>query len=386
MKVELTHDTVSHEDMDALAEWIKTYPHLTQGKLVSEFETRFAYYAGSKYAVFVNSGSSAILLMLSAVKGLLNNDKPKVVVPCLSWATDLAPVIQLGFEPILVDCNLHNLGPDIRDLERIFIEEKPDIILLVSVLGLVPDYDEIISLCKEYNVLLLEDACESLGSYYHHSMIGTIGGIGAYSFFYSHHISTIEGGMLVTDSDYIYEKLLMMRSHGWSRDLSLGKQDELRQKYNISSFKNRFTFYELGYNIRNTDLQAFLGMRQLSKLTNIRVRRSQNYARYHANLEKYTWTPIKLERDFVSSFGMPIIDEKSERIISKLQLNDIQCRPLICGSMGQQPMWIKYNGEPTYKQNADLVHKHGIYVPNHVGMGTDEVDYVCNVIKEAINE
>ena len=201
--ITLVKDTIDNKDIDRLIEWLKTYPRLTKGSITLELEKKFSNWLGTKYSVFCNSGSSANLLMLSVLKEKYNTKK--VVVPSVAWATDLAPVIQLGMKPILCDCNMKDLSVDLNHLEEMFQKESPDVLMLVSVLGLVPDMNKIVELCFEYDVLLLEDSCESMGSQYRDKKLGTFGKMSSFSTFFGHHISTIEGGFIATDDLELYD-------------------------------------------------------------------------------------------------------------------------------------------------------------------------------------
>mgnify|MGYP003141801657 FL=1 len=228
--ITLVKDTIDNNDIDRLIDWLKTYPRLTKGKVTLDFEQKFTNWLGRKYSVYCNSGSSANLLMLSALQQgeyLKNN---KIVVPSVAWATDLAPVIQLGLEPILCDSNFDDLSADLDYLEKLFIEEKPSVLMFVSVLGLVPNMEKVVNLCKKHDVILLEDTCESMGCEYLGKKLGTFGTMSSFSTFFGHHISTIEGGIISTDDKKLYEILLSIRSHGWDRDLSKETQDELQKK------------------------------------------------------------------------------------------------------------------------------------------------------------
>lgn len=379
--VSLTSETISKKEIDRLVEWLKTYPRLTKGEVTLEFERAWADMVGSKYAVFVNSGSSANLLMMYAVKEMYMFRNNKVVIPTLSWATDLAPAIQLGLNPILVDCDLSNLGPCLRDLEMVFREERPSTFLCVSILGLPPFMAEIVSLCKEYNVVLIEDNCESLGSVYSDKMLGRFGLMSSFSLFYSHHISTIEGGMIVTDDEAAYRWLLVLRNHGWSRDLPEQDRIRLRNFWGVSEFSDNFTFYEPGFNLRSTDLQAYIGLGQLERLLDIVRIRNRNYKLYIRKLSGKVWTPNIPEVHYVSNFGMPIITEAKELLVKNLAKEKVECRPLVCGSMGRQPMWVKRYGE-VVKTNATIVDHYGIYVPNHEDITESDVNKVCDIILE----
>ena len=230
--ITLVKDTIDNNDIDRLIDWLKTYPRLTKGKVTLDFEQKFTKWLGRKYSVYCNSGSSANLLMLSALQQgeyLKNN---KIVVPSVAWATDLAPVIQLGLEPILCDSNFDDLSADLDYLEKLFIEEKPSVLMFVSVLGLVPNMEKVVNLCKKHDVILLEDTCESMGCEYLGKKLGTFGTMSSFSTFFGHHISTIEGGIISTDDKKLYEILLSIRSHGWDRDLSKETQDELQDTRN----------------------------------------------------------------------------------------------------------------------------------------------------------
>jgi CDP-4-dehydro-6-deoxyglucose reductase, E1 len=381
--IKLVQDTISKEDINELIKWLETYPQLTKSTKTKEFERAWSNWMGVKHSIFVNSGSSANLLMLYALiasKSLKNN---KVVVPSLSWATDLSPVMQLGLEPILVDCNLDNLSVDLKDLEDIFLKETPSCLILVSVLGLPPDMTKIEDLCKKYDVILLEDACESLGTSYNGKKLGTFGKMSSFSLYFGHHISTIEGGMICTDDDDIADTLLQLRSHGWDRDLSESKQAELRNKWNIDSFSALYTFYIPGFNLRPTDLQAVIGLGQLNKIDEIISKRNENFLRYLNNLKDFTWTPKIEGNHFISNFCMPIIDVNKKEIIKGLMENNIECRPLICGSMGTQPFYTEVYGK-NIKQNTSLIDKNGLYVPNHPHLTLDEIDRISEIIVNSI--
>ena len=209
--IPLQRDTINNADIDRLIEWLKTYPRLTKGNVTLEFEKKWSKWLGTKYSVFVNSGSSANLLMLYAliISGRMKNNK--VVIPGLCWATDLAPILQLNLEPILCDIDLGTLSIDLEELEKTFIEENPSTLLLVSILGFSPRMNEIIELCKKYDVILLEDNCESLGTEYEGKKLGNFGLMTSFSTYFGHHISTIEGGVVSTNDDEMNDLLLSIR-------------------------------------------------------------------------------------------------------------------------------------------------------------------------------
>jgi CDP-6-deoxy-D-xylo-4-hexulose-3-dehydrase len=280
MSIKLVKDTINFDDVSNLIEWLKTNPRLTKGDLTVEFEKKWSEWLGVKYSVFVNSGSSA---NLAGIYSLILSERmrnKKIVVPAVSWVTTVTPAIQLGLEPIMCDCDEDNLGLNIDHLKQIIKDENPSAIILVHVLGIPNHLDEIISLCKENDILLIEDTCESIGSKYNDKKLGTFGDLSTFSFYFGHHMSTIEGGMVSTNDEDLYHILLSIRSHGWDRDLPQKKQVELREKYNINNFRSLYTFYYPGFNLRSTDLQAFIGLEQLKKLDMIVENRNKNFLRY----------------------------------------------------------------------------------------------------------
>jgi CDP-6-deoxy-D-xylo-4-hexulose-3-dehydrase len=381
-KIDLVQDTIDNKDIDNLIQWLSTYPKLTKGEKTIEFEKKFSEWIGCKYSVFVNSGSSANLLMLYALKVLNKLKNNKICVPSLCWATDLAPVLQFDMEPLLVDCNMENLSVDLSHLEKLFIEEQPSALILVSVLGLSPDMYKIVDLCKKYDVILLEDNCESQGTMYDGIKLGNFGLMSSFSTYFGHTMSTIEGGLIVTNDEDIYHTLLQLRSHGWDRDLPKEKQLELRENNSIDEFSALYTFYVPGFNVRSTDLQAQIGIQQLLKVDGMIKNRNNNFFYYKSKLEGKIWFPITELGSYTSSFAIPVICKSSEeksKLIKELTDNNITCRPLIAGSMGTQPFYTKIYGENKLS-NCSKLDECGIYVPNHDKMTTEDIDIICNIL------
>lgn len=383
--IRLVENTIDNTDIDCLIDWLKTYPRLTKGSITLEFEKQFAEWIGSKYAVFVNSGSSANLLMLYTlmIEGKLKNKK--VVIPSLSWATDLSPAIQLGMEPILVDCNLKNLSVDLAHLEDVFKQNNPAIFMLVSILGLSPDMDKILQLCKKYDVRLLEDNCESQGTSYKGIKLGNFGDMASFSTYFGHIMSTIEGGMITTNNFELYEILLQLRSHGWSRDLSEESRKKLREQYKVDEFSEMYTFFIPGFNVRSTDLQAFIGLNQLKKVDHMIQRRNINFNIFKKYLLGKVWFPEEITDSYTANFSLPIIMssiDKKQKLIKLLQENGIESRPLVSGSMGTQPFYYKLYGRLELP-NCSIVDKLGIYIPNHPLLTTDEIKFMCDLILDS---
>tara|TARA_R110001632_G_scaffold127457_1_gene241213 strand:+ start:984 stop:2165 length:1182 start_codon:yes stop_codon:yes gene_type:complete len=382
--IKLVNDTIDNKDIDTLIEWLKTYPRLTKGQVTLEFEEKWSNWLGVENTVFCNSGSSANLLMLWALveAGRVSRDC-KVVVPSVAWATDLAPVIQLGMTPILCDSNLTDLSVDLDHLEQIFKETKPEVLLLVSVLGLVPDMRKILDLCSKYSVILLEDTCESMGSKFAHKKLGSYGLMSSFSTYFGHHMSTIEGGLVCTDDTELYEVLKSIRSHGWDRDASPEYSKELRSKWNTSDFDALYTFYHSGFNLRSTDLQAFIGLGQIDKLDGICKKRNNNFKLYQQELASIT--PKVSDLGFTSNFAYPVIHEYRDAIVARLQKEGIEVRPMICGSMGTQPFYVKQYGRKELP-NVSQIDKYGFYVPNHPGLTEDDIFKITNIINNTDQE
>jgi CDP-6-deoxy-D-xylo-4-hexulose-3-dehydrase len=379
--IRLAENTITHEELLALSEWIPNSPQLTKGPLVIEFEKKFASFTGTKHCVMVNSGSSANLLMAySLLEGNYLKNK-KVVVPAISWITTLSPFLQFGFDVLLCDSNNVNLGLDTQKLEEIFIKEKPALLILVHVLAHLNDMEEINRLCEKYDVLLIEDACEALGtSDVNGKKAGNLSLAGSFSFYYGHHISTIEGGAVTTNDTKLYNLMLSIRSHGWSRDVDSNFKEEWKKEFSIDDVREFYTFYYPGFNLRSTDLNAFIGISQLDKMEEIIKVRENNYNLYNKFLEGKYW---KQESKYseLSSFAYGTIVENRMEVFNHLKKNNIEVRPLICGSMGKQPFWIKKYGH-TPLEVADVIHDYGLYLPNHLYLNEEKIKFVCDKFKE----
>ena len=381
--IKLVSDTIDKQDINSLIEWLSQdeIPKLTKGELTVELEKKWSNKIGTKYSVFVNSGSSSILLTLAALKHTNRLKNNKVVVPSLSWATDLSSPILLGLEPILCDCNLTDLSCDLEYLEEIFKTESPSVLILVSVLGLVPDMNRIIELCKEYDVLLLEDVCESMGSKYKGEYLGTFGLASFFSMYFGHHLSTIEGGFINTNDKDLYNSLLMMRSHGWSRDLPIEDQNHYNTKYNTDSFSSLYNFYLPGMNLRSTDLQAFIGLRALDKLDNYSQKRNSNFKFYLKNLTNNELNIESNPDNFISNFAIPVVSKNKDQIIKDLIEANIEVRPLIAGNLGNKPVWYE-NYKRVNLPNSDIIDKFGFYLPNHQDLTESEILKITNIINK----
>jgi CDP-6-deoxy-D-xylo-4-hexulose-3-dehydrase len=380
-QIKLVKDTISNTEIDLLCDWLKTYPQLTKGKKTEEFEKNWSDWLGVKYSVFLNSGSSANLAMIYALKvgnRLKNN---KIIVPCVSWVTTISPAMQFGLEPILCETDKDTLGLDVDCFEKLCKQHNPACVILVHVLGFPNKMEDIQKICKKYNVILIEDSCESVGTEYNGKQTGTFGIMSSFSTYFGHHFSTIEGGFVCTNDFELYEILKSIRSHGWSRDLSEETKQKLQQENNIDDFRNFYTFYYPGFNLRATDVQAFLGINQVKTLKEKNTKRYQNFLLYDSLIKNDYWK-IKYSK-FVSNFAYPIIHPYKNKIVENLQKGNVECRPLICGSMSRQPFYYKQYGLQVFPF-SDIVHDYGLYLPNNPDMSENDIEYISNIVNKTI--
>lgn len=383
VNIPLVKDTISREEILSLSDWLRSFPRLTKGELTLEFEKKWSEWQGCKYSVFVNSGSSANLLMFYALllSGRLKNKK--IIVPAVSWVTTVAPAIQFGLEPIVCDCDPDTLGLDIEHLGKLVEEHGPAAIILVHVLGFPNKMDEIMAICKDRDIILLEDSCESLGSLYKGVKTGNFGSMSSFSLYFGHHLSTIEGGMICTDDEELKDLLVSLRSHGWDRDLPPAKQSELRSRYGIDDFRALYTFYHPGFNVRSTDLQAFLGLEQLKKADSVVEARNRNFLIYDSVIKDHENKIRQSEGTLVSNFCYPLITEKRDELVRSLAEAGIDSRPLVCGSIARHPFWYERFGNAELPF-ADIVHDNGMYIPNNHEMTPAEVEYVAQVVNSVL--
>jgi CDP-6-deoxy-D-xylo-4-hexulose-3-dehydrase len=234
-------------------------------------------------------------------------------------------------------------------------------------------------------VALLEDTCESMGCEYKGEKLGTFGMMSTFSTFFGHHISTIEGGFISTDDFQLYELLISLRSHGWDRDLSEDTQNKLQKEWLVSEFDSMYTFYHAGYNLRSTDLQAYIGLGQIDKLDEWGNQRQRNFESYQTLVENDYWKPKPQSNSFISNFAYPVIHPNRNKIVEKLKENKIEVRPMICGSMGTQPFYVKEYGKLELP-NVTEVDNYGFYVPNHPQLTSGEILLISTIINDGIKE
>tara|TARA_R100000008_G_scaffold21543_1_gene11349 strand:+ start:27942 stop:29102 length:1161 start_codon:yes stop_codon:yes gene_type:complete len=379
----LAKETINNEDVDALCDWLRSYPRLTKGELTWQVEEQWANYIGTKHAVFNNSGSSANLLMIYAAIAAGRIENKKIAVPSVGWVTTIAPAIQFGLEPFMVGADPDTFGMDLDQLEQLCEKERPDAVIFVQVLG-VPHYRErLLELKKKYGFCLLEDACAALGAEYSNGdKIGTVGDMSSFSFYFGHQLSTIEGGMVNTDDKELFDALLMLRSHGWGKDLAEQSYTKLVEEYQIDDFHKPFTFFMPGFNLRSTDLQAFLGIRQIAKAPVVAQRRFENHVAYAERLrdtvEFQNWgenKPVSI------SFGALAENNDHRReIVERLVEAGVETRIFSAGNLGRHPFWYNKYGK-FHDHISDKIHSCGFFLPNYPELTVENIDTICSIVK-----
>ena len=381
--IKLVNDTIEQDDIEALIRWLKTSPRLTKATKTVEFEQAWSKWLNCNYSVFVNSGSSANLAIFYGLLIAQRLKNKKIIFPCLSWVTTVAPAIQLGLEPILCDTDPNTLGIDTIQLEKLCKEHNPSALMVVHALGFPNDMKRIAEICKRYDVLLLEDSCESVGSTYAGAKTGTLGLVSSFSTYFGHHFSTIEGGFVCTDDFELHNIFKSIRSHGWSRDLDEVSRKNLQLEFGIDDFRNLYTFYHPGFNLRSTDLQAFIGTMQLKKLDRFCKLRNRNLHLYDQLIKNSYWKINVEQFEFVSNFAYPIIHPNRSQIADKLAENSIECRPLIAGNIARQPFFFTRYGKKAY-EFSDIIHDYGLYVPNNASITPDEIKFISETVNSCL--
>tara|TARA_Y100001938_G_scaffold131550_1_gene188786 strand:- start:232 stop:1383 length:1152 start_codon:yes stop_codon:yes gene_type:complete len=378
----MSDDAITKEERELLSNFILTSDKLTQGNKVREFEQAWSEWLGCKYSVFVNSGSSANLLLVQAAHDLYNERKGDWIAQSMTWATNIAPIMQLkgcSRNLHLVDINLENLGPDLNLLEQYILDNDIQFIFLTHLLGIPAFSERLIEICKENDVMIFEDCCESHGASWQGKKVGTIGKASTFSFYYGHHMTTIEGGMICTDDKEFYERLLLLRSHGLLRELPKESQEQNK----VEGVNEKFTFLCPGYNVRSTELNAVLGLSQIQKMDTVVERRNENFIRFIENLNGKNFH-INFPTKGVSSFAFPIIC-KEEGMINKVETVlkelDIEYRPLIAGNLFNHPMCKSLNCK-MYAPNSEHIHNNSFYVGNSEFIDINMIDTLTNKLNE----
>lgn len=382
--ISLMRDTFLHEreTLDALADYLRTYPRrLSMDALCAEFEQKFAAWQGRKHAVLVNSGASANLAIFQA---LLNLGKlphgASVGFSALTWATNVMPLLQLGFKtvPIDVDPTTLNIASDI--FFDAYWKRPMPALFVTNALGLLPDLNLINHLCRQFDTLLIEDNCESLGSELPSGRAGNFSFAASFSFFVAHHMSTIEGGMVCTDDDNMAEMLRMVRANGWDRNLTAQQQAHWRAAHGVSSeLQAKYTFYVSAYNMRPTEITGFLGLQQLKYLDeNITLReRHFNTLECVAAVNGDLISLDHAHMSRVSPFGFPVLCRTAELradYLARFAGAGVEVRPIIAGNIVRQPFYAPYRDDNLVLPGADTVERTGFYCGLYPDLTSSEME------------
>lgn len=379
------------EVIEAIDSMISTW--VTMGDKVRKFEKLFAQYIGVKYAVMVNSGSSANLLALSilahpAVKKIQKNEE--IVTPAVTWATTVYPIVNVGAKPVFVDVDLDTYTMNMENVKSA-ISKKTCALMPVHLLGNPCDMINLSKISKKENLMMIEDTCEAHGAEFQGKKVGSFGDMATFSFFMSHHITTIEGGMIVTNNEEYYELAKSMRAFGWTRDLK-NKERFIKKNKNIDE---RFLFVNSGFNFRPTELQGAFGIHQMKKLERfIKIRRDNGkyWNKKFKGLDDIFVLPKEIPDTKHSYFCYPLTIKQNvsftrKDIVKFLESKKIETRPIMAGNMVEQPV-TKLLKHRIHKNltNSKLIMKNGFFIGNHQDIGKNEREYVADSIIEFVQK
>jgi len=378
-------DSFTNEEFEAINTCLKSGQY-TQGKIVEEFEKEFARWNGTKYGVMVNSGSSANLLIIFMLKekyGLKDGDE--ILVSAVTWPTTVYPIIQNNLIPVFCDVD-DTFNASISSIKKL-TTNKTKALFLVHLLGKPANLKDILVFCRNKNILLMEDCCESLGATYNGIKVGNFGLMSSFSFYFGHHITTIEGGMILTNDLETSDLLKSARSHGWVRN-SL-RLEKYKEEYNDTNF----VFDILGYNLRSTNLNASIGLVQLKKLDSFIKIRKQNheiFKRLMLKNKKIKLQNVSIDETSSFSFGI-LLNSKNERdyLLNELPTYGVECRPIVAGNLLKQPVFkekLKGKYRADVCKNADYIDEKGLYLPNNQFIDESKVRYIVNTINNLLNK
>jgi CDP-6-deoxy-D-xylo-4-hexulose-3-dehydrase len=384
MTYKLASNTWGSEELDAILRVMKS-GHYTMGAEVKKFEAQFAEFFGSKYAVMTNSGSSANLIAIAALA--LNpkyKNKGNIIVPAVSWSTTYFPIHQWGYKLRFVDVDPHTFNIDPQKV-REAIDEDTAAVFTVNLLGNPSNLKELKDICDETGIVLLEDNCESLGASELGSYCGAVGEMGTFSFFFSHHMQTMEGGMVLTNDSLTYEYLKSLRAHGWIRDMS--PDSELYTKSG-DPFEDSFKFILPGYCVRPLEMSGAIGQAQLVKWPNMLEMRRSNAAFAKEIFGRISGIRIQKENHISSWFGFGLVLEghlkgRRKEIIQLLAENGVETRPIVAGNFMRNPVinLLSWDSVGTFESTDDL-HYNGFFIGNDSIDLKDNIAMVGSILKE----
>jgi len=386
MKFPLMRNNVTRDDLDAVIEHLKQDdPKLTNGPIVKKFEAEWSEWLGVKYSVFVNSGASSNLLSMAILR-LRNPEGGEVIVPPLTWISDIASVIQNGFTPVFVDIDPTTLGMDNKQVIA-KLAENTKAVFISHIQGFDALTDELIEELERRNIPLIEDVCESHGVEHKGRKAGSIGWISNFSFYYAHHMSTVEGGMICTDDETVYQRARMLRSHGMVRESS---SHHLRETYENShpELNPEFIFAFPAYNVRNTEIGAIMGCSQLKRLDFNIERRTHNLIYFLEKIDSNKYRTDYL-LDGSSNYAFNLILEQpdkqlSQRLVTKMNDCEVEFRRGSAGGGNQlrQPYLEGIVSTDLHTQfpETEHVHFYGFYIGNFPDLKGSEVDDLCKIL------
>lgn len=376
----LINDNVTQQDRKILSDFILSGERLTNGPRVKEFEHIWSNWLGVKHTVMVNSGASANYISIAMVKELVG--KGEVIVPPIGWVSDLSSVVQLGMTPVIVDVDMSNLAITAKNIEDA-ITWKTKAIVLVHCLGFNGLSDEIVKIAKKHNILLIEDCCESHGAKFDDKKVGSIGDISLFSFYFGHHITTVEGGVVCVNDDKLYDLAKLFRSHGMTREASQELQTEYQTDY--PHLNPLFTFAVAGFNMRSTEINAVLGIEQMKRLDSNIEARTNNL---HVWLDTLNNTKFVTGFDTrgSSNFALPLIlqseyKDKLKAVCDILEQETVEYRLGTAGGGNQalQPYLNKFPHRIEGKLPvANYIHSNALYVGNHPDLTKEQIINLCN--------
>ena len=371
-KFPLATSSWGKEEIDAMQRVIAS-GMFTMGANVQAFERDFAQYIGSQHCVMVNSGSSANLLMVAA---LFYTKNPKlklqrgdeVIVPAVSWSTTYYPLYQYGLKIKFVDIDLHTLNYDLDQLEQ-SVTDKTRAIMAVNLLGNPNNFGRIQQIIGKRNIVLIEDNCESMGATFQGKKAGTYGVMGSFSSFFSHHISTMEGGLVATDDEELYQILLSLRAHGWTRNLP--KHNLVCGDKNDDPFEESWRFVLPGYNVRPLEMEGAIGVEQVKKLPGFISARRENGKAFQVAMANHPDILIQKEIGESSWFGFSMAIRPGSKLtrpvlVKKLNEAGFECRPIVAGNFAKNEVVKYFDSETPFPlNNASHIDTHGLFVGNH---------------------
>ena len=388
----LMHDNFQEIDFKSLITFLKKKPILTQNKKVKKFEEEWSKWLGTKYSIFVNSGSSANFLSILALATLNKADKRnEIIVPSLTWISDIVSVIKNGFKPIFVDINYKNLSMNI-DQVKSKINKKTFGIFLTHAQGFNGLNEELLKIIKRKRIFLIEDVCESHGATFKNKKLGNFGIISNFSFYYAHHMSTIEGGMVCTNNKKIYETVRMLRAHGMLREMN-NKPLEKKIKQKYSYLSPQFIFMNPGYNMRSNEISAVIGLSQLKRLDTNNLKRKENLKIFLKNLNsKIFHSSFDLKGN--CNYAFPLILKKpSFKLRDKLEnlmfKYGIEFRRGNAGGGNQmrQPYLEDFLKKIDFKKFRVVEHIHdfGYYIGNYPSLKKNKIIKICKILNSLDN-